>query len=324
MAGQRVRAGLRRLPAARRADGRPARPPPRLHGRLRRSSPSRPSPAGWPTSGATLIAARALQGLGAAILSPAALSLVTTTFAEGAERNTALGVWGAVAAGGGAAGSLLGGVITQTLGLGVGAVDQHADRDRRRAARPDRAARVPQHARATARSTRSARSPSPAAWSRSSTASSTASRPIRWRSPPRCSPPSSIIESRTSNPLVPFAIFRSRSLTGATVDRRPDGRRADRPVLLRHALPAAGPALRPADGRPRLPAAGADDRRLGRPRQPALDQARPEAGARRAACRPGGRPVLVQPRLRATAASSATSCSRASSSPSAWAWRSCR
>ena len=71
---------------------------------------------GLATDGTTLIAARALQGLGAAILSPAALSLVTTTFAEGAERNKALGVWGAVAAGGGAAGSLLGGVITQTLG----------------------------------------------------------------------------------------------------------------------------------------------------------------------------------------------------------------
>src|SRR6478609_1569306 len=71
---------------------------------------------GLATSGGTLIAARALQGLGAAILSPAALSLVTTTFAEGAERNKALGVWGAVAAGGGAAGSLLGGVITQSLG----------------------------------------------------------------------------------------------------------------------------------------------------------------------------------------------------------------
>jgi EmrB/QacA subfamily drug resistance transporter len=71
---------------------------------------------GLATSGGTLIAARALQGLGAAILSPAALSLVTTTFAEGAERNTALGVWGAVAAGGGASGSLLGGIITQTLG----------------------------------------------------------------------------------------------------------------------------------------------------------------------------------------------------------------
>ena len=71
---------------------------------------------GLASSGETLIAARALQGLGAAILSPAALSLVTTTFEEGAERNKALGVWGAVAAGGGAAGSLLGGVITQSLG----------------------------------------------------------------------------------------------------------------------------------------------------------------------------------------------------------------
>src|SRR3954467_12635692 len=71
---------------------------------------------GLATSGGMLIAARALQGLRAANPSPAALSLVTTTFAEGAERNTALGVWGAVAAGGGAAGSLLGGVITQTLG----------------------------------------------------------------------------------------------------------------------------------------------------------------------------------------------------------------
>jgi EmrB/QacA subfamily drug resistance transporter len=71
---------------------------------------------GLAESGTTLIAARALQGLGAAVLSPAALSIVTTTFAEGAERNTALGVWGAVAAGGGAAGSLLGGLITQSLG----------------------------------------------------------------------------------------------------------------------------------------------------------------------------------------------------------------
>jgi MFS family permease len=51
-----------------------------------------------------LIVARAFQGLGAALVSPAALSIVTTTFAEGAERNRALGVWGAVAGAGGAAG----------------------------------------------------------------------------------------------------------------------------------------------------------------------------------------------------------------------------
>jgi EmrB/QacA subfamily drug resistance transporter len=63
-----------------------------------------------------LVAFRALQGLGAALISPAALSIVTTLFTEGAERNKALGVWGAVAGGGGAAGVLLGGVLTDTLG----------------------------------------------------------------------------------------------------------------------------------------------------------------------------------------------------------------
>src|SRR3712207_5928188 len=63
-------------------------------------------------SDAMLVAARALQGVGGAFMSPAALSLLTTTFAEGPERNRALGVWGAVAAGGGAVGLLLGGVLT--------------------------------------------------------------------------------------------------------------------------------------------------------------------------------------------------------------------
>ena len=63
-----------------------------------------------------LIAARAVQGLGAAILSPAALSIVATTFKDGAERNKALGIWGAVAGSGGAAGVLLGGVLTEGLG----------------------------------------------------------------------------------------------------------------------------------------------------------------------------------------------------------------
>ncbi|HEX3911390.1 MAG TPA: MFS transporter [Solirubrobacteraceae bacterium] len=62
-----------------------------------------------------LIAARAVQGLGGAIVSPAALSIITTTFSEGAERNRALGVWGAVAGAGGAAGVLLGGILTSGL-----------------------------------------------------------------------------------------------------------------------------------------------------------------------------------------------------------------
>jgi EmrB/QacA subfamily drug resistance transporter len=65
---------------------------------------------------AWLNAARALQGLGAALTSPAALSILTTTFKEGAERNRALAVWGAMSGAGGAAGVLLGGVLTQYFG----------------------------------------------------------------------------------------------------------------------------------------------------------------------------------------------------------------
>ncbi|HEX6699846.1 MAG TPA: MFS transporter [Gaiellaceae bacterium] len=63
-----------------------------------------------------LIAARAVQGLGAAVISPAALSIITTTFDEGAERNKALGIWGAIGGSGAAVGVLAGGVLTKYLG----------------------------------------------------------------------------------------------------------------------------------------------------------------------------------------------------------------
>ena len=63
----------------------------------------------------SLIGARAIQGLGAAIIAPAALSILMTTFSEGKERNIALGVWGAVGGFGAAAGVLLGGVFTDLL-----------------------------------------------------------------------------------------------------------------------------------------------------------------------------------------------------------------
>ncbi|HEV3046039.1 MAG TPA: MFS transporter [Solirubrobacteraceae bacterium] len=63
-----------------------------------------------------LVAARALQGLGSAIVAPCTLSILTTTFPEGPERNRALGVWGSVAAAGGAIGVLLGGLLTQLFG----------------------------------------------------------------------------------------------------------------------------------------------------------------------------------------------------------------
>src|SRR4051812_1103957 len=66
-------------------------------------------------SSGSLIAFRALQGLGAAMLAPAALSILTTTFREGRERNVALGIWGAASGSGGAAGVLLGGALTSAL-----------------------------------------------------------------------------------------------------------------------------------------------------------------------------------------------------------------
>ena len=71
--------------------------------------------AGLAWSEASLIAARAFQGLGAAIITPAALSILSTTFHEGRERNIALGVWGAVGGFGAAAGVLMGGILTDAL-----------------------------------------------------------------------------------------------------------------------------------------------------------------------------------------------------------------
>jgi EmrB/QacA subfamily drug resistance transporter len=63
-----------------------------------------------------LIAARAVQGIGAAIVSPAVLSIITTTFEEGSERNKALGIWGAIGGSGAAAGVLFGGILTKYAG----------------------------------------------------------------------------------------------------------------------------------------------------------------------------------------------------------------
>ena len=72
--------------------------------------------AGFAATQGELIAARAAQGLGAAIISPSALSIVTTMFKDGAERNKALALWGAVVGSAGAAGVLLGGILTTGLG----------------------------------------------------------------------------------------------------------------------------------------------------------------------------------------------------------------
>jgi EmrB/QacA subfamily drug resistance transporter len=70
---------------------------------------------GLSSSSGQLIGFRALQGLGAALISPAALSIISTTFAEGKERAKALGVWAAIAIGGSAVGLVLGGFLTQAF-----------------------------------------------------------------------------------------------------------------------------------------------------------------------------------------------------------------
>ncbi|MDQ3237195.1 MAG: MFS transporter, partial [Actinomycetota bacterium] len=70
---------------------------------------------GLAQSGAQMLISRGAQGLAAATVSPAALTLLTRSFSEGSERNRALGVWGAVASGGAVAGQLLGGLITHLL-----------------------------------------------------------------------------------------------------------------------------------------------------------------------------------------------------------------
>jgi EmrB/QacA subfamily drug resistance transporter len=70
---------------------------------------------GFASSEGMLIGARAAQGLGAALMSPAALAVITTSFAEGAERTKALSIWAAIASGGSAVGLLLGGILTEAL-----------------------------------------------------------------------------------------------------------------------------------------------------------------------------------------------------------------
>jgi len=70
---------------------------------------------GLAPSSEVLILFRGLQGLGAALIAPAALSIITATFAEGAERTKAMGVWAAIAVGGGAVGLVLGGILVEAL-----------------------------------------------------------------------------------------------------------------------------------------------------------------------------------------------------------------
>ncbi|MFL5780856.1 MAG: MFS transporter [Thermoleophilaceae bacterium] len=179
---------------------------------------------GLATSSGQLIAARAVQGLGAAILSPAALSIVTNTFRDGAERNKALGVWGAVAGSGGAAGVLLGGVLTDGLGwewvlwvnvpIGLAAAalapmllaESRSDAGRRHF---DFAGAVTITA-GLSTLVYALVDAGDAGWGSGQTVGLLAAAAVLIGG-------FVAIERRSRNPLVPFRIFRSRTLTGANV-----------------------------------------------------------------------------------------------------------
>ena len=94
---------------------------------------------GFATTEAWLLGARALQGVGGAIVAPAALSLIATTFPEGPPRNRAMGVYAAMSIGGAAVGLIAGRPAHHLRLLALGLFRERADRDRRR---PDGAARI--------------------------------------------------------------------------------------------------------------------------------------------------------------------------------------
>jgi len=170
-----------------------------------------------------LVAARAVQGLGAAIISPAALAIITTTFEEGAERNKALGIWGAIGGGGAAVGVLAGGVLTKYLGwewiffvnVPVGALAfllaprfvRESRSDRR--VRPDWAGAVTVTAGLALLVYAVSNAPShgwASAWTLGRLAAAAALLAAFL-----------VIETRVKDPLMPFRIFRVSTVAGANV-----------------------------------------------------------------------------------------------------------
>jgi EmrB/QacA subfamily drug resistance transporter len=180
--------------------------------------------AGFASTEGQLIAARAAQGLGAAIVSPSALSIVTTIFRDGSERNKALGVWGAVAGSGGAAGVLLGGVLTDGLGwewvlwvnvpvslialaLTPGLIPESREGAERRAFDIAGAASVTA---GLSLLTYTVLDANDAGWGSAKTLGLGALALALLAA-------FVAIELRSAKPLVPFSIFRKRTLTGANV-----------------------------------------------------------------------------------------------------------
>ena len=170
-----------------------------------------------------LIAARTVQGLGAAIISPATLSIITTTFEEGAERNKALGIWGAMGGSGAAAGVLFGGILTKYAGwewIFFVNVPVGAPCSRSRAASCARAAieglrRFDLGGAATV--TGSSRCSSTRSRRRRTSAGRPAARSGCWSARASLLVAFLAIEARHASPIVPFSIFRTKTLAGANV-----------------------------------------------------------------------------------------------------------
>jgi EmrB/QacA subfamily drug resistance transporter len=179
---------------------------------------------GLATSSTWLISTRALQGLGAAFISPAALAIISTTFSEGKERGKALGVWAAIASGGSAVGLVLGGVLTQAFSwpwifyinvpIGVAAfvlslrlipesIDEHAERSFDVAGAVTATAGLMTLVYAIVKAQSDG-------WTSALTLSTFAAAAILLTS-------FVLIEQRASAPLVRLSIFRVRSLTAANV-----------------------------------------------------------------------------------------------------------
>jgi EmrB/QacA subfamily drug resistance transporter len=179
---------------------------------------------GLASSAGVLIVSRAVQGIGAAIISPAALSIVTTTFQEGSERNKALGIWGALGGSGAAVGVLLGGILTKYLGwqwiffvnVPVGVLvfaltrpivpESHADLGHRRF---DAAGAVSVTGGLALLVYAISKAPD-VGWATGRTIGFLFASVVILAA-------FVVWELRTTAPLVPFAIFRIRTLTGANV-----------------------------------------------------------------------------------------------------------
>jgi EmrB/QacA subfamily drug resistance transporter len=170
-----------------------------------------------------LIAARAVQGVGAAVISPATLSIITTTFQEGSERNKALGIWGAIGGSGAAAGVLFGGLLTSYAGwewiffvnVPVGVLVLALTRTFVRESRIEGLRGFDIGGAVTITSSLSllvyAISKAPnVGWATGRTVGLLIASAVLFVA-------FLVIETRNSSPMVPFSIFRLRTVTGANV-----------------------------------------------------------------------------------------------------------